>query len=640
MTLHKFEKHKVLLLSIGEKLFVFLLAAIVIGTVIGLWKALQITIANKYFQYDMWRIAGLVLQQQWMSSLQVTLKISIFLLVFALGMKVLWNLLIGHGIEIKDKSRITAIIISSFSFAFGLLLLYHHRTAGSPYSQFNLLTLTGVLSISSFVGWFYHQFSNRRKSALRSFTSIGLFSLLMFGVLNVGFYLDQHRTSSSKLNVVWIVIDSLRADHLGCYGYQKTTSPNLDRIASRSVLFKNAFSQESYTQASAASYFTSTYPFVNRVLYTYPTIDTLDPKFVTVPEVLRNEGYSTAAIAHNPQLVSLKSGFQLFHMRSRASKKRRLASMDNYETASVIFDKTKEFLESRNSAPLFLYLHYMDVHVPYAAPDPYNKMFLPAEFHSNVARLMRRSFDYGKGEKQLFADLYDGGISYTDASIQQLLELLKEHGINWDNTIFIFSADHGEDFYDPHPDDPGGVQHHRTLYQELIHVPLIIAAPGLAAKNIENRVQLIDILPTVLDLTGIPWKKFKDFQGQSLVSLMKGGSNFQNVPILSGGNRERRSLIAGDWKYYKFELQCKQSLSRCFSRSTKNMPDLQYGEQLFNIKADPKETVDLVDIEPQKAGAMKKVCSELLKSQHAASTIEINIDQETQEQLKALGYTN
>lgn len=177
----------------------------------------------------------------------------------------------------------------------------------------------------------------------------GLFAFIVFCGMGLSMMvpgaLAQTLGSPDKLNVVWITVDALRADHLGCYGYEKNTSPFINRFAAEGVLFKNAFSQESYTQASVPSFFTSTYPPVHQVLYDKPTIDILDSSFITIAEVLKENGYDTAAFVFNPHLKAVFNfgqGFDVYDDNKEGFNES-LPRYAAFETAGKMFEKVKKY---------------------------------------------------------------------------------------------------------------------------------------------------------------------------------------------------------------------------------------------------------------------------------------------------------
>ena len=253
-------------------------------------------------------------------------------------------------------------------------------------------------------------------------------------------------------NVVFIVIDALRPDHLSFNDYFRKTSPFIDSIVKKGIYFKRAYSQESYTQASMPSIFTSQYPIDHRVLYNKPEIDILDDDFITLAEVLKDNGYSTGAVVFNLYLrdkYNFDQGFDMYGNYYKKKKKRLSGKerVEAYETASKIHEKSLKWLANNDkSKPFFLYLHYMDVHEPYLPPSPYNRMFIGTTL-SNVSK-------------------YDALIAYID---YKLSLLFKEINKLSHETIYIISADHGEEF-----GEHGHTSHGYSLYEESIRIPLII----------------------------------------------------------------------------------------------------------------------------------------------------------------------
>jgi arylsulfatase A-like enzyme len=297
----------------------------------------------------------------------------------------------------------------------------------------------------------------------------------------------------------------------------------------------------------------------------------------------------------------------------------------------------ERYLNQVRSRPLFLYLHYRDVHEPYAPPPPFDRGCVAGDSPEVIEELARRRIIL-KGEEDVYRCFYDGEIRYTDHYLSKMFDLLHKNGITRENTIWIITADHGEEFYEEHPRDLGYHSHGRTLYQEQIRVPLILGVPKLQNRVVEQQVGLVDVAPTILDLLQINWKKYHQFQGRSLMNLLKTGSGLPSL-ILSGGNRKRGVLIRNGWKYYRYEKECKLKRSECFVRPDKT--DFLYGEELYRIESDPKETENLVAKEPKLAAEMQKQLTSFLNSvsfQEAATTRDL--DEQTKEELKALGYIN
>jgi arylsulfatase A-like enzyme len=425
-------------------------------------------------------------------------------------------------------------------------------------------------------------------------------------------------------HVIWLVIDALRADHLGCYGYARDTSPFIDRWSREAILFRRAYAQESYTIASVASFFTSTYPWTNGVLYDSPEIDALDSHFVTLAEVLREHNYRTAAFVFNPHLkarFNFAQGFDLYDDRKQFLR-RFQPDPERFETARRIFKKTERLLAEHDGAPLFLYAHFRDVHSPYVPLAPYDEMFPPR--------------DASEQEKRMA--LYDGEIRYTDGYLNRLLGLLASHGIDASNSILILSSDHGEEFRDRHPGDPGGWFHARTLYEELIRVPLLVSLPGrrFAGKVVDEPVGLIDLVPTILDVLGIDGGSFGQFEGESLLPLVRGETSPDRV-VWSGGNHGRVALLSDGWKYYRYHRPTKLGLAPALIRPPQPITE-GFAEEIYHLSSDPHEAVDLRATRADRMAILREQATSqpLLAAREPLRSMAI--DPETERELRALGY--
>ena len=450
------------------------------------------------------------------------------------------------------------------------------------------------------------------------------------------------RWGSGETNVVWIVIDALRADHLGCYGYEKDTSPFIDHLASKSVLFRNAIAQETYTQASVPSYFTSTYPAVHGVLYDHPNIDVLDSRLVTIAELLSMEGFATAAFVFNPHLKArfgFNQGSSIYDDNPEGWDPDQ-PRHEAFETAGKIYCKTEDYLSQNSARPVFLYLHYRDVHTPYAPPPPYHERFLPPGIEPVVDLLYdgKEKFNH-RDHTEVFVSQYDGEIRYTDDYLGETLAMLREFNIDRDNSIIIITADHGEEFQDRHPNDSGGRQHGRTLDREQMNVPLIIALPGLEwrGRTVETFVELVDIVPTILDVLGIEGEGLRQFQGRSLLPMILGGRE-ETRPVYCGGNHQRGAIIDNGWKFYRNDAKLKLDRLKNFQRPDSGF-QYCFEEQLFNIDDDPYETQDLIKKEPVIAEKLRSALKRIEDALVPAGAVEsIEMDEDIREKLEALGY--
>ncbi len=305
---------------------------------------------------------------------------------------------------------------------------------------------------------------------------------------------------------VLIVIDCLRPDHLGCYGYTRDTSPTIDALARVGWNYERAYAPSSWTKPSVASLFSSLLPAGHGLVN--PDQSAPD-QLLLFAEVLRNAGYKNFFI--NGGNVFLKKDFNLhqgFHSYDYLPQSTRSAA-----------DLTKTVLAriaGIGGDKFFAYLHYMDAHAPYTLNSHntrYAAKIIEPYVPGNPATQLndlRKADKVSPELRQYFRDLYDGQIRFVDDAIRDLLQGLKLLG-RLDNTVFIITADHGEEFW-----DHGSTEHGHSMYNELLQVPLIIAGSDIGHERIDEPVSLIDVMPTLLDLAEIPRDRL-NLQGGSLL---------------------------------------------------------------------------------------------------------------------------
>ncbi len=620
---------------------------------VGTFLSLRHTLPNRYLHYEMFRLIALSFQE----NLNVWVLGGV-LIACGLGILYVIGKLLGR-IPYKNLVWTCGICLGLFftvGWAINRYLLPYR------YHPISLLANAGLVLLLIFLGRrlvkirvgekILYRIALMQKRLAQVFstklmrilggslrrTSVLVVVLLL--VLNLILFIDGRINLPKELNVVWIVIDALRTDHLGSYGYERDTSPFIDTFARENVLFKHAFSQESYTSASVASYFTSTYPIVHKDLY---NIDILESRFVTLAEILKNANYQTAAVVFNGPLrreFNKGQGFDYYDY-MKGGRNMTLSPHEAYETAGKIFEKMQRYLKKNQKRPMLLYLHYLDVHDWYAPPPPYHKLFLPPGVEPVVDMLYpdKKELPQTRENRDLVISQYDGEIKYTDRQIKKMLELLESYNITANNSIIIISADHGEEFFDYHPEDPGGRAHGRTLYNEQIHVPLIMSFPELVPKKnvIDSSVELIDVSPTILDFLAIDYEKYRQFQGRSLLPALQNHDPISNL-VYSGGNHGRGVIIEGEWKYYFYDTSPKTDR---FETYKKPLEDYEYvfGEELYNITIDPEETENLIEQEKEVAWNLKEKLWEL--KERFASTQKgksIKLSEQAIEDLRSLGY--
>lgn len=309
------------------------------------------------------------------------------------------------------------------------------------------------------------------------------------------------------LNVVVILLDTVRADRFSCYGYEKPTTPEIDKLAAEGLRFERCYSNSSWTLPSHASLFTGHYPVSHRA--TQETL-VLDKRLPTLAEIFTHAGYRTFASSTSGVVAvdtGLARGFETFVEAFRSSVR------DEYEDQgrhpnNVAVDR---FLSAADaSSPFFIFLNYIEAHLPYQPPDPFQSRFLDAGTSEEaVARARQLMFydpftaDNPLTEEMFSAlsQLYDGELAYLDSQIADLIEIFERHGRR-KNTLFVITSDHGENI-----GDHGYISHFFTVYNSVLHVPLILVLPDEAQGGITRTdiAQTVDLFPTILNACGIDY---------------------------------------------------------------------------------------------------------------------------------------
>ena len=426
-------------------------------------------------------------------------------------------------------------------------------------------------------------------------------------------------------NVLILVVDALRPDHMGCYGYPLPTSPAMDGLARRGVLFADATSLSSYTRAAVPSIFASVHPGAHGVLNQGKEVEMLSDEYQTLAETLKERGYATAAFAPNPSLhrsFNFDQGFDLYDDDFQIG----VRGAQEFETARRINERTLAWLRANKEKPFFAYLHYRDVHAPYVPPAPYDKMFdkpgegrklTEAEYKSHPPD-MRKPHRFR--DLDTYVELYDGEIRYTDDHLARFLETLSKEGFLEDTVIFL-TADHGESFLEHR-----SWTHGSGLYEELTRVPLLMVLPGEEHKGrrVKEPVQTTDIYPTVLELLDaeVP----SQVQGRSLLGDLDAKRPVFSEALVSRRHRpwnfgQLVSVRSGGWKLI-------------YNRWGRT------GE-LYNLAQDPGETQDLVDLHPEQARQLLRMISaqdkENAQRSHRVKGTE-ELPEDVVEGLKSLGY--
>jgi len=315
----------------------------------------------------------------------------------------------------------------------------------------------------------------------------------------------------SRPNVLWITMDSLRADHLGCYGYDRAHTPHIDGLAEEGVIFRDCIAQGTYTRISLPSMITGKFPFFTGLRMQGGA---LDSSHTTLAETLLNRGYATFALTNEVWSPSYGQGFQ--------STARR--DLSTTERTDLILRKLEEHRDDR----FFLWLYYWDPHAPYIPPLEYLQLYQP-EATSVPERLHRPGIPAAELEalrqdpryRQRMIDRYDAEIAYVDDGIGRVVAKLKELGL-YDRTLIVLNADHGESF-----GEHRRFGHGSTVHDEELKVPLVIKPPASlnGVRTVTGQVRNLDIMPTVLEACG--WPAPEACNGRSLLPFMDSGATPQ-----------------------------------------------------------------------------------------------------------------
>lgn len=325
---------------------------------------------------------------------------------------------------------------------------------------------------------------------------------------------QEKQPSGPRPNIILITVESIRADHVGCYGYERATTPAFDALSAQAVTFDNAYSVTSWTLTSHASMFTGLYPTAHKVV---GPKDRLHDSYKTMAEVLHGVGYQTAGIISGPFLRgkhNLHQGFEIYdESAAHTSHTASHGDVTNERMEALI---TSFLTRQRDgSRPFFLFLYFWDPHYDYIPPAPYGDMFVPPHAETIDVRGYETkkivTKDISQSQLDYVVAQYDGEIRCTDELLGRLWQRLRELGL-WDNTAIVLTADHGEEFF-----EHGKKGHKNSLHVESLHVPLIIkparpvvsdappptSAPAVVARRDAGVANSVDLYPTILALAGI-----------------------------------------------------------------------------------------------------------------------------------------
>ncbi len=443
--------------------------------------------------------------------------------------------------------------------------------------------------------------------------------------------------------VILFLADTLRSDHLDAWGYHRETAPTLSRLAAEGVRFDDVIAQATWTKASVSSILTSLYPSTTGVTGLNDRVSAAE---TTLAEAFRGAGYATFATSSVPftgQLTNLHQGVEVLYEFQAGSSDGEYRS----KTAKRWVDELLDWLEIHRDVPVFALVHAMDPHSPFRPEPPFDTEWATPEGAERFARqsaevepyiespLLRRfmapsreELDRAGVDEASFVALekawYDGSIRAMDAQLARLVDRLGELGLG-EETLLAFVADHGEEFL-----EHGRHWHGRTVYGEVANVPFVLWGDGVpAGRVVEETVENVDVMPTILDLAGVPVPERA--HGESLVPLIEGGSVRPRPAFVEqhASNPERYSsfaVVKGRWKLV-WNVDPPAGVA-------------EY--ELYDHQADP---LDLDDVAADHPEVVETLAAEL-ESWHTwadeqrldPAAVEAELSAEELERLRSLGY--
>ncbi len=422
-----------------------------------------------------------------------------------------------------------------------------------------------------------------------------------------------------RASIVVISIDTLRADHLGSYGYARATSPNIDRLATQAVRFERAFAPRAHTWPSLTSMLTGLRP---RTANVRAPGELLAKGVPTLASVLREAGYATGAFLAN----YCNPGVKLFETGRCGSD-------------TQVAEAATAWLAARGNGPFVLWLHLMAPHSPYQPPAAFDHFGEPG-YHGPIdgstpelhrAYLEDRAL--APADQARLLSLYDGEVLFADFLVGQLLGQLQRSGRAGD-TLVVFTADHGEDL----GDHQHYFEHDCSIFDSALHIPLLLRLPdGRGAGESRARiVENVDLLPTLLGLLGVPAPP--GVEGRSLAPWLAQDAGDEGFAIAEIAGREQGGeILSLRNDQYRYVYNPNGVAPQC---SPKGGPYAFGVEQLFDLEADPRETRDRRAELPLVAEQLRRELLDRYAPRGPGNPPLKATDKETLERLRALGYVN
>ncbi len=569
--------------------------AIAVGLITGLAEGLLLFALHRAALLT-WRLQN---RAYWYETLWIAPLVDFVLFTLAGGFFALTGWLFPR-LPLKKIAWFVFVFLAVFDWAFILL--------------FGRISLFAILVLAAGVSYQVFNSIQKREAVVSSrlqkwLPRLAGSTVLLFVLIQGGGWLNERiRTANLPAanagapNVIVIVVDTLRADHLSSYGYERDTSPFMDSLAAQGVRFENAISPSSWTQPSHASMLTGRYTYEHQAETT-----PLDDTFPTIGEVMQANGYRTGGFSANT----------LFFTRRQGHGRGFLHFEDNYQSApdaffnsslyGFIFDfyglrkalnyegvptrvlasdinrSVLDWIDRDSDRPFFVFMNYFDVHDPYTPPEPYRSKYASTPNPGGLINGFVERYSPSLTPEQIQTEIeaYDGSISYVDDEIKNLFDELEARGL-LDDTIVIVTSDHGESL-----GEHGLLQHSASLYLDEIHVPLIVWNPAYvpSGKTVDTPVSLTSLPSTILSLVNA---KEDPFPGPSLAVLISG----DDAPAEWPDPISELTQMEGATE---INPSTHGAMKSVIGSEMQHILHEKFGEELYNWRDDPQELNNLAD---------------------------------------------
>ena len=436
-----------------------------------------------------------------------------------------------------------------------------------------------------------------------------------------------HNPSKRANGLIYITVDTLRADMTSVYGNKEVRTPNMKYLAQNGQAFWNAIAQSSTTTPSHASMFTGLYLHDHNV---YSNFESLGDAPTTIAETLKGNGFETFAMVNmrhlNPEVANLANGFDTY------------IKSGNMRRAEKTVDEFIKWIDKRKGKPFFAWLHLIDTHTPYRPPAPYDRLYYDDDEADLRHRSMKDSWSLipknmrahplfqrwvtGVNDINWVIAQYKGAVTYVDSQIGRLIDYLDKEK-RFEETAMVVTADHGECL-----GEHNMYFVHTGLYDSTIRVPLITYFPGMPARkrDVYDVVEMVDIFPTILEYFELPVQKSR---GYSLLPRTVDQRKKKRIAYSEHAGKNLVALRSKEYKYIRHIKTKHRQPAYPFSAGK---------EELYDLRADPDELINLVKTHPDTARLFREQLSMVDKSELSFASVKPKLTNETLSALQALGY--